>query len=668
MRGRWIVGIGVVVAAAVLWWYAAGQLVAPGGGGDGAPRGLVAQAATGAAIVAHWDPPNTAPPASYQVEVVTAATGQMVARVASWSQSATLGPLAAGVAYRVVVSGRVRATSAPVTVLADRPPDPPLSVVAVREAGTNGLAVRWSPALSGVAASGAIVQLYDGTASAGALACQGCTTAAFHALAYGRSYTAKVVPTNAAGAGVAAESSSVALLNPCPTVAPCATIDATMAAGAAQHRALGFLNSLYPIGNIAARLRQLEPYRWRGSPNYQPGKASFDWSSWDLAAAPGAPTTLLLSNLWQSETNTGSGAKTPWSNWDGYRRWVTATVRAIEASGHRVSYWEVQNEPASPTYFSPADWQASTPADYLEQFAVAYQAIKAADPSAAIVGPSLSHFADYPGQYNAHEIDLVTFLDFAASHGLRLAAVTWHEIDDSLGANPRDFNDQSQVIEDHLGEARRLIAERPALGHPQVWVNEYGRPADYALPGWTLGDIAALEHARVDQAGRSCWPEPDARGAMVDDCPSPTLDGLLELDGSTPRPNFWVYATYAHMTGDLTTTSSDQTMAVLAGRDAHGAVVAMVGRHASCLPGANLRCAQPAAALPPPVPVTVAVHLTGPATGRAVVTVARVAPGTGPLPQPAAVFSGPLPIAAGLVVVPLPMVADGEVDIVTVHR
>jgi hypothetical protein len=661
--------VGALLVAAVLWWDAAGHAVAPGGDHGGAPRGLVAQAATGATIVAHWDPPNGAPPATYQVEAVTAAAGRMVARVASWSPSATLGPLPAGVAYRVVVSGRARATSAPVVVLADRPPDPVLSVVAAREAGTNGLTVRWTPAASGVAASGALVQLYDGPTNAGTLTCRACTNAAFHGLPYGRRYTVTVVPTNDAGPGMPAASNPVVLANPCPAAGACVTVDATASTGAAQHRALGFLNSLYPVGAIAARLQQLAPYRWRGSPNYQPGKATFDWSSWDLAAASGAPTTLLLSNLWQSETNTGAGAKTPWSDWDGYRRWVTATVRAIEASGHRVSYWEVQNEPASPSYYSAADWQASTPADYLEQFEVAYQAIKVADPAAAIVGPSLSHFADYPGQYDPHEIDLTTFLDFAAVHGLKLAAVTWHEIDDSLGTRPRDFNDQPQVIEDHLAEARRLIAERPALGHPQVWVNEYGRPADYALPGWALGDIAALEHARVDQAGRSCWPEPDARGALVDDCPSPTLDGLLQLDGSTPRPDFWVYAAYARMTADLlVTTSSEETVSVLAGRDAHGVVVAMVGRHVSCLPGANLRCAQPATALPAPAPVTVALRLPGAATGRAVVTVARVAPSSGPLPQPPTVFSGPLPVSAGLVVVPVPPVADGEVDILTVHR
>jgi hypothetical protein len=378
---------------------------------------------------------------------------------------------------------------------------------------------------------------------------------------------------------------------------------------------------------------------------------------------------MLLSNLWQGETTTGSGARPPWANWGAYATWVTTTVRVIEASGHKVSYWEIQNEPGAPTYFSATDTAAATVADYLQQFLVAYQAIKAADPGAHILGPSLSHFADYPGEYNLHEPDLVTFLNFAASHGLQLAAITWHEIDNDLGSQPRDFNSLPQIIEDHVAVARRLIADRPALGHPQVWVNEYGRQLNYATPGWTLGDIAALERASVDRAGRSCWPERNANGSVSDDCAAPTLDGLLAADGSTPRADYWVYATYGRMTGQLVAAaSSDATVSVLATQDAGSSrLVTMIGRDVSCLPGVNFSCTGPDAVAVPPVAVSVAVRVPWPG-GSAQVTIARVPATWAPVVVPPTVFQGRVAVVGGRTTLSLPTVSDGEVYLVTVGR
>jgi hypothetical protein len=264
---------------------------------------------------------------------------------------------------------------------------------------------------------------------------------------------------------------------------------------------------------------------------------------------------------------------------------------------------------------------------------------------------------------------LVTFLDFAARNNMHFAAVSWHEIDDELGPRPRDFNSLPGAITDHVAEARRLIAERPGLGTPEVWVNEYGHRMDYAIPGWTLGAIAALERAAVDRAGRSCWPEQGASGAPADDCAAPTLDGLLLADGSTPRADYLVYATYARMTGHLVAaTASDAAVAVLAARnDASGQVTAMVGRDVTCLPAVNASCPRRAAIVPAPMAAVVAVHLPGDAGGQAVVSVVQVPPAWGAA-APATMFQGPLPISAGVVKVPVAALADGEVYIITVRR
>jgi len=672
------VTVAAAVVASVLWWGAVARVVAPGshGAGTAGPTELSAQAAAGGAIMVRWGPPAVGPaPLRYQIRVVPVGGGA-VTTAQTWSRSVVVPGLEVGRTYHVVVGADMKtatatasATAPPVTVLADQAPDPPVAVVVTQQPATNSVQASWTPAATGMAATGANVQLYDGPDYRGYLTCQAtCTSANFDGLAYGRRYSVRVVPLDSVGQGPAVASGFVDLRNPCPAVPVCVDIDATTATGPARQRAMGFLNSLYPVGDMRARVQALGPYGWRGSPTYQPGPGGLGWSSWDAAVSSGAATTMLLSNLWHAETTTGSGAKTPWSDWAAYAQWVTATVKSIEASGHRVSYWEIQNEPGAPDYFSPVDGAAATAADYLDQFRVAYGAIKAADPAAAVIGPSLAHFSDYPGEYDPHEPDLVTFLDFAARNGMRLAAITWHEIDDDLGPRPRDFNNLPATIEDHVAEARQLVAERPALGHPQVWVNEYGRRMDYAIPGWALGEIAALERAGVDHAGRSCWPGQNSGGSLVDDCAAPTLDGLLLADGSTPRADYFVYGTYARMKGQLVpATASDGAVSVLASRvEPAGQVVAMVGRDVGCLPGPNLSCHRGTPA-PLPVAAVVAVHLPGPSAGQADVSVLQIAPAWGPA-APVAAFRGPLAVTAGVVTVPLPALADGEVYVVTVGR
>jgi hypothetical protein len=326
------------------------------------------QAAVGHAIEGRWDAVTAGPAVShYQVRVVPADGGQTVTTADSWSTSVTVGGLAVGARYRLVVTpvgAGTSVTSGPVTVLADQRPDPPSQVSLAAMPGTNGVRASWVPDPNGLAATGATVQLYDGLALQGSVRCQaGCTTAAFRGLAYGRRYVVRVVPVNGAGEGGPASSDPVDLRSPCPAVAACVGVDGTVALGPARHSAQGFLNSLYPIGDMAARFKALAPHSWRGSPTYQAATGTLDWTSWDAAAAGGAQNTMILSNLWHAETTTGSGARTPWSDWAGYGAWVTKTVRAIVASGHQVAYWEIQNEPASPTYFSPADFSASTVAD-----------------------------------------------------------------------------------------------------------------------------------------------------------------------------------------------------------------------------------------------------------------------------------------------------------------
>lgn len=667
----------ILVGVAVVLAWSPGQ----GRGVAGAPRGLRVQAATGASIQATWDLARSA--SSYQVRVTPARGGAPVVTARAWTNSIVLPGLTVGAAYRVTVAptnAQSKASvSALVTVEPDQAPGPPVRVDATQMAATNSLQVSWVLATSGVAATGAVVRLYQGSADWASVTCEAsCTTATFWDLPYGFTYRVLVETTNAGGRGLSAWSGPVPLANPCHQAGSCVSIDATAGARKAKPSAAGFLDSLYPVGNSVKLANALHPVMWRGSPTYNPTTRTLDWSSWDAAAATGAKTTMLLSNLWNGETTAGAGARTPWSDWGAYASWVTATVRKIESSGHRVDYWEIQNEPGAPGYYTAAGWATSTVADFLQQFLVAYRAIKAADRDAAIIGPSLSAFADYPGEFDRRQPDLVTFLNFAAANGLRLAAVTWHEIGESLGPQPRDSANLPEIIEDHVAEARALIAARPALGHPQVWVNEYGRPTNYEIPGWTLGDLAALEAAGVDRSGRSCWPEVVPGSPPFDDCSAPTLDGLLADNGTVPRADYWVYATYTHLTGTVVATaSSDATIPVVAARTSDARVVAMIGRDVGCLPAANEICAAaqaagtaaaaPVASANAPVPVSVGVRLPW-AASTAKVAVSVIDPSWLPVTAPRQVVSGSRTVVGGLLDLSLPAVADGQVYLVSITR
>jgi hypothetical protein len=430
---------------------------------------------------------------------------------------------------------------------------------------------------------------------------------------------------------------------------------------------MGFLHSIQPVGTVVAQATGLRVQWWRDSPPYQPWRKAYDWTNWEAAAATGAKMTLILSDLWHQETNQNDNtAAAPWNDWSGYAAWVAKTVRTVKAIEH-VDYWEIQNEPGAQGYYNAATWNALTPQLLLEQFLVAYQAIKSVDPNAQVIGPSLARFADYPGEWSPHEFDLVTFLDFVAAKNIKLAGLTWHEIDDFPGPHPGDNSMQPQNIVDHVGKARHLIASHPALGDLPIWINEYGRHEDSAIPGWAVGDLGALEEAQVQEAGRACWFDQAPDGRSYEDCWSPTLDGLFGLNGSSHRALYWVYQAYAKLTGTrVPVSSSDGTISGLAASNtAAHTIRALVGRHVSCLAPDNLNCPETPGAVPAPTSVSLSVRLPW-AADSVQVEVARI-PATWQLvPAPTHVQFGTVPVTNGVVNVSLPGVADGDAYTLTI--
>lgn len=413
--------------------------------------------------------------------------------------------------------------------------------------------------------------------------------------------------------------STVPVGEPACILAECLTLDAATPGAPFVPVATGLNDGVEP-GNTAdsQAMSALGVSNFRGAPAVG-FLGLLNWSEWDAAAAYARTTTLILSDLWQEEYGTPY-PPTPWSNWSAYQNWVTSTVREIVASGQRVTYWEVFNEPGWNGYYSPSDYAQETPADLLQQFLVTYQAIKSVDPAAQIVGPSTGLWSLTPTPPNAisHQFDLGTFLRFAAAHHLQLAAVAWHD----NAATPSAIYADAEATE-------ALIHQLPALGDPPMILQEYASQATQPIPGWDVGYLAAVSDAGFESADRSCWNSA---------CYDGELDGLLAPDDVTKTASYWERLAYAAMSGRmLAVTTTDPTLVAL-GTVAADAdrVSALIGRDAGCASAAWCQAQfSPGAKPAPPASVEVRVLLPWRAP-HPVVTLAADPFVTGVVPDPPA--------------------------------
>ncbi len=387
-----------------------------------------------------------------------------------------------------------------------------------------------------------------------------------------------------------------------------------------------------------------------------------------MAKADGAKTMVNLGAEWLNAYN--NAPPLPWTNWSVYSSFITTTVKNMEASGHQVDYWEVYNEPGGDNAdLGPNSFGSETPQLLLQEFQVAYRAIKAADPAAKVVGPDLPFWTDYPGQWGSgyHGFDMATFLSFAAANNIQLAALTWHEISDNAGPNPEnDTLSPANIISD-VNEARALLAQHPSLGQPQIIIDEYGAPEVQKIPGWDVEYLAALTNAGVTLASRSCWDG---------DCFLPDLDGLLLPDGTTPLPDFFDRLVYASMSGNMVATnSSSDTVAALGSYNSkNNTVVGLIGRGVGCMQNLFL-CPWGFldAANAPATEVNVAMTVPW-SSGAATVVLSRIA-GTLPEFGAGAPTTQSIPVAVapagankGTITFTIPDFADGDAYGVDVTR
>jgi hypothetical protein len=546
-----------------------------------------------------------------------------------------------------------------------RPATPPrglaaLSVVAAPD--DQELVVTWTHAPTGTAADSLHVELFDASVpSAPRKVSETIVQRFVESDAYripvpaGR-WAVKAVPENAAGFGPETMSAPVTVGNPCREAELCASVTPSTQPQPVRLVAQGFLHGLVGgLGNEprAQLVDALRPGHWRLA----------GWTADGLARRHGVSRTQVLSDLWHHATapTNGGFARAPWSNWTAWSEFVTATVRRAEAEGWAPDYWDVWNEPNGRCCprFNPADLETVTTSRWLETFERAWRAIKAADPDAGVVGPSLSALQWSPEPRAPWEFDIETFLAHSERRGLRWDAITWHE--NNPNPSPGDMTYTITNVDRHLTHARRVIARHPGtVVDGRIFVNEYASADDHVLAGWQVGYFRAFEHSRVLQANRTCWSESECSGAE--------LGGLFTSTG-VPTATWWAHRLYADLGGDarmaVRSTSSWQ-LDGLAARDAGtGAVRVLLGRHWGCNRQVNPWCQTDLGGAPASLRTTIA--WSGGA-GPVRLSVSRLPAGSGPLPVPVLVENRLVVPVGGQIQVHVPQVADGDAIAITLER
>jgi len=547
-------------------------------------------------------------------------------------------------------------------------PNTPTSASAVASTTSDSTLVSWVAA-SGPAAVTFTVQVFINTTDVSQGSCTLCSSLAVPGLTPGTWYHFLVFATNTAGnSGVVWTNYVVAQSGCASGVSYCILADATTTGATISHIGSGLLNSLSPT--MPSTLAPLHIQNWRlgvGPDSNNPN--DWYWGNYDAAVAAGAQVTMVISDAWYEATNNGCGtpsttcgAETPWSNLAWYQSWVQQFVQAVESTGRHPAYWDVQNEPDAEhvpgDYFDTQNAETATVPNLLSQFGAAYAGIRAADPSAKIDAPSVSYYLATPYETS---LDMQTFLNYSVANNLDWNVIAWHE----NGTTHNWAVWPSEEIQSDVTQTEAEIAARPSLGNPAIALTEYGYQPSLNLPGEIAGELAAIEPSGLTYAVRSCSYSA-ADSSVANGCvDSPiTLDGLLLSNGSTTGV-YWVYDTYAAMTGKLiSSTPSDYTFSSVGTITSAGDVTLLIGRHQSCTYSNNANCTQSASATPAAANVPVTVGL--PWTGLANIAVQEIPDSIGAVSGPTSVSSSTVDVSGGKVSVTIPSFSDGAAYIVTV--
>ena len=303
------------------------------------------------------------------------------------------------------------------------------------------------------------------------------------------------------------------------------------------HAGSGFLHSFTtstPTDNLVIPLR---PQLFRSYPESGDSGA---FPTYDRAAAMGAKTQLVVSDAYGYESPLpGDGGS--WVAWEDLCREL---VNHATLEGKAVQY-DLWNEPDIDLFWSGSKEQ------WLETWKRGVQAIRALDPAATIVGPSMSSYS------NAF-LPMHEFLTYARDNSVLPNVISWHQFNGNFTADVNDL---------------RAFTAAQGININRISLNEIVDQVDTTKPGVLPRYFAQIERNGIESAVHSCWDESPG----VNACLNGSLDGLLTSDTKQPRSTWWTYERYGKMTGTSVSTVNSETLDAVASRDT-GAAYILLGR------------------------------------------------------------------------------------------
>jgi len=256
----------------------------------------------------------------------------------------------------------------------------------------------------------------------------------------------------------------------------------------------------------------------------------------------------ILSDLYGADAGQPASTIWPCDNGDcsNYVAFLNAVVPVLQNSGIKFSY-DIWNEPDLSIFWA----RGMNTTQYFQMWDTAFKELRRLAPSAILVGPST---AATPQRASSM---WQTWLSHVKSAGTVPDQITTHLL---VGGD--DPVTVAQITNNNL--TANGIPLRPLV------TNEY-QPQDQLSAGVSAWFLARLAQSTYTYGMRANW----------DCCVKPNLTGLLTPSGSSwvTSGNYWVYRSYADVTGTLLTTSAQvgSTAIAAAQDDTVKRAVAIIG-------------------------------------------------------------------------------------------